>query len=80
VAEFEAQFVSLPGENFAFVPGSLFNSAGAEGSPLGANLAVLQQVMGGGGVPGGPGEVAPDPGYEPMRRGDRMIRRVRPGQ
>jgi len=47
LAEFEAQFVDLPGENFAFVAGSLFSTAGANGRALGADLALLHRVMGG---------------------------------
>jgi hypothetical protein len=52
VGEFEAQFVNPAGGNFALVPGSVFRTAGANGTPLGADLAAMDRVMNGLGLPG----------------------------
>lgn len=48
VADFEAQFIDPVSENFWFVPGSTFASASSSGQALGADLATMGFVMGGG--------------------------------
>jgi hypothetical protein len=74
VAEFDAQFVDLAGENFALIPGSMF-AAAAEGRALGVDLGAMGFVMNGGGVliPQVP---APPPGEDPDRSSPMGTRRV----
>ena len=63
VGDFEAQFVNVAGQNFAFVPGSIFRSAGTDGSPVGADLAVMDGVMSG---IGGSDNDRPVPDFDPV--------------
>jgi Right handed beta helix region len=62
VADFEAQFVNLPGANFALVAGSSFRTSATNGAALGADLTTMQRVMSGAGgaAPG----LRPNPGDE----------------
>ena len=68
VAEFEAQFLDVAGENFALSPASPF-AAAAEGRPLGADLGMMQYVMNGGvpWTPELPAAPEDDSGYSPRR-------------
>jgi hypothetical protein len=78
VGEFEAQFVNPAAHNFAFVPGSIFRSAGQDGVPVGADLTAMDRVMNG---LGGSEPERPEPGFEdprPMGKGGVVGRRVRP--
>ena len=71
VAEFEAQFVNPAGHNFAFVPGSMFRSAGANGSPVGADLAAMDRIMSGVGGFDGDRPMPEDDPTEPRAMGKR---------
>jgi hypothetical protein len=71
VPEFESQFVDLPGENFALVPGSVLTAVSVDGTPLGADLGTMNAVMNGGflttpRVPLPPGEEEELPPGGPM--------------
>jgi hypothetical protein len=79
VADFDAQFVDAANENFALVPGSSFGAASTQGSALGADLRMMQGVMGGSAPVNPP--VAPVPGdvhSESPTRVRRAIPRVTP--
>jgi hypothetical protein len=76
VGDFEAQFVNLAKENFAYVAGSAFRTAGSNGTPLGADLVAMQQVMNGAGDRSGnaapsrhPGSATDDENVDVGRRG-----------
>jgi hypothetical protein len=67
VADFEAQFVDMPRENFSLVPGSVFGTASIDGSSLGADLGTMQFVMNGALLPAAPTEPPPeDDGWTPV--------------
>lgn len=75
VADFEAQFVDPARGNFALVPGSAFSTASADGRALGADLGMMQYVMGGG---TSVGPDLPPPPEEPDYGSPYGIRRIPP--